>query len=376
MNQSTTETPRIDGHIIDVIRRTITEITVIRFHCPASLLASRLIGTYPRMFGPDNWAGYPSLKQLLTAYGKFFETYYPENSQTDLMVRIRSEVKAAQSKNSMTSLTLPNIVNSFFTDDKCRQLHKSCNLSDDLSNPSRLRQIILYRMYRLDREGKIFRARNYLACNPGLLTNEGIDPLYLQAVESPQGLVVKLIDRGSEEGRKMVRRLGNIELKSVWFPPAFYDKSLDINPEYSHILDDHPERLPGCLLEMVTRHPDYPPAMPSIGAEDEVLRRYRSYLIRQLMGAVELAKTKLRNGVVEPAPFWFKTSDKMCWLVPLELGIGNNPSVALVLDMSECNGEPIYRAHTVLTIEDAYRSARLVGEVRAQWLADYQKGLY
>ncbi len=93
------------------------------------------------------------------------------------------------------------------------------------------------------------------------------------------------------------------------------------------------------------------------------------------MGAVELVATKLRNGTVEAAPFWFMTTDRMCWLVPLELGIDGKASIALVLDLAELNGQKVYRAYTVLGLEDAYRSARLVDRVTAKWLADYGNGI-
>ncbi|MDE6556224.1 MAG: DUF3825 domain-containing protein [Duncaniella sp.] len=377
MTQHVHFSPIIDHRVLEILKHTLASIERKRGDCPASTLASVLQIKYPAKFKPDNWAGHSSFGEMLGTYGHFFEVYYQGDQKKNLMVRKAGKEAVCEVQTTVrpgSVLNIPDIVNTYFTDEICRKAVSRYDIPADLADPSRLRQILCYRLLRLEKEGKIIRPNKQFVCHTGLYTNDGVDPVYLLAVGKAGCLDVRTVERCEKDGRKMISILGNVEPQPVSFPRVHFDNTLEIVAEYGHILDDHPERLPNCLLEMVTRHPDYPVSSSVTDAVD-IVSKYRSYLLRQLMGAVELVATKLRNGTVEAAPFWFMTTDRMCWLVPLELGIDGKASIALVLDLAELNGQKVYRAYTVLGLEDAYRSARLVDRVTAKWLADYGNGI-
>ena len=105
--------------------------------------------------------------------------------------------------------------------------------------------------------------------------------------------------------------------------------------------------------------------------KEDIVRASRNFLRRLLIGCIQDTQTRLENRQDEAVQFWFRRDDRMCWLIPLRLGVTEEVNLALVLEPSQLNGVPVYRAHTVLALKEAFKCARLLGPVRAEEEARY-----
>lgn len=63
----------------------------------------------------------------------------------------------------------------------------------------------------------------------------------------------------------------------------------------------------------------------------------------------------------------------MCWLIPLRLGLTEKVNLTLIAEPTILNEVPVYRAHTILPLKEAFKCARLLGHVKAEWLKDAWK---
>lgn len=187
------------------------------------------------------------------------------------------------------------------------------------------------------------------------------------------GNPVKLfLRRSGREAREMIRLFGNKKPELVEFQLSQYNPELPIETEFGHILDERADRIPEEIIDMIRNSPSLPSDLKTTD-KATLVRNCRNFLRRLLAGCIEDARKRLANRNDEPVEFWYKTTDKMCWLIPLRLGITEDVNLALVLEPSILNDTSIYRAHTILNLKEAFKCARLLGPVRSEWLRDAWK---
>ena len=66
--------------------------------------------------------------------------------------------------------------------------------------------------------------------------------------------------------------------------------------------------------------------------------------------------------------YWYRETNKLCLIIPLNLGVENNDPIALILEECDDNYFKGYKAKTILELRDAYRGARLVQTQISDWL--------
>lgn len=357
------------GNDIDVIRRTILSITERSGKCPAATLASELKRLPNSRFKPENWGGYPSFKDMMQGYSKFFEVYYENDSKTNLCIRIKERDLVENHRSEDQLAKADKEIDYKEVADKIGEQYYALgdmNISVKFESPCILKTCALYRIYKLESEGKLIKKEGILVCHSGFYAN-GIEPIYIFAKKDQGELKVQLINRRSREGRNLVRLLGNIEPQDATFDIKPCPTNSRIEPEIGHILNDHIERLPDRLMDTVRNHPACSEELREL-PNACLVATYSGFFRRQLEGAIAIAAKKLANNTIVPVPFWYKRNNKISWLIPIELGLDDTPSIALVLGEEMFNNESVLRAYTVLDLKTAFKNARLLGPVTAPWL--------
>lgn len=121
-----------------------------------------------------------------------------------------------------------------------------------------------------------------------------------------------------------------------------YNPKYELIPDLDHIINDNEARFPSHML--------------SVG-QDEIRR--------QLIGAIDYTKKRVRNNYTLAVPQYF--NEKIQLLLPLFFTEGSpNPDLAIVV-YKVANGNS-YCARTCLTIKMAYNNARLIVKPQSNWL--------
>lgn len=178
------------------------------------------------------------------------------------------------------------------------------------------------------------------------------------------------INRYCVHGRDLMKSLSNQLPMAPSFEIEQFDCNRQIVPEFGHFLWDHPERIPNHLVRMARC------LLKEDGnsmTDAVVISSCKQFFMNLLTGCIETARQRLINGEDEPVPFWFRRTDKICWLIPVRTGITTTPDLALVLVPTVINDIESYHAVTVLTLKDAFKSARVVKRVTAEWLRNAWK---
>ena len=148
-----------------------------------------------------------------------------------------------------------------------------------------------------------------------------------------------------------------------------FNPDLGIVAEHGHIIKERYYRIPNNVFDMLRNSPELPEELKEKDNEVLAIKCY-NYLRRHLTGCIADTKERLINESDEAVRYWHKASNKMCWLIPLRFGIGEQVDLALVLDHQIINGKEIYQGCTILPVKEAFKAARVVGKVMADWLKD------
>lgn len=130
----------------------------------------------------------------------------------------------------------------------------------------------------------------------------------------------------------------------------FYDPDAPLHPDYTHILTQNRDRLPEELLRGVH------------GMEESTAMRI---LTMHLDQAIEVAKKRARWNYKTAIPHYFPTFKRLEFLLPLCLVKDDRVDVALSVQKMDTG----YLANTILKLDWAYKSARLVCRPDSDWLA-------
>jgi Domain of unknown function (DUF3825) len=154
---------------------------------------------------------------------------------------------------------------------------------------------------------------------------------------TPHGTLKRYIE---DKGYGFITRDGPAQYFSTT-AELLYDPDAPLHPDYTHILNENRDRLPRVLLGMVK---DLPPA------------RAESVLKMHLDHAIDLARKRARWNFKSAIPHYFPTFRRLDFLLPLCLLDNVTVDVALAVQRTETG----YLANTILSLDWAYKSARLV----------------
>ena len=119
-----------------------------------------------------------------------------------------------------------------------------------------------------------------------------------------------------------------------------FDTKLDLDVNYEHIIDHNNDRLPS------------------------ELKSNRRIALTSIKGAVDSIRYKVLRNYKVAIPHWY--DGKVQILLPLNLTDDTHADLALVVDKDKDGN--IYRAKTVLTMDQAYIDARLITRPDRDWL--------
>lgn len=132
-----------------------------------------------------------------------------------------------------------------------------------------------------------------------------------------------------------------------------FDPEAPLHPDYTHILTQNRDRLPLELLEQVK----------ALG-DSMIMRTLTMYLDE----AINVAKKRALWNYKTAIPHYFPSFKRLEFLLPLCLVKDDRVDVALSVQKTDTG----YQANTILPLDWAYKSARLVCRPDSDWLAPEQ----
>lgn len=253
-----------------------------------------------------------------------------------------------------------------------------------------LRNYLIYTVKRLVYKDKIKDKDKYAAFNTGLV-DKHYEPIYaLFEKNMPNnnqlwGFVdfcIKGVKGETSAGKILTRFFNPLPEKAEYFETlddVIYDEKCEIHPDYTHIIKDHPERLPtkGFLDRWM---PDFVFEDWRKMKQDQVIEyslklrkaiddSIESKIHTALKDAIEIARKRAGWNYRTAIPSYYPRTNSSSLLLPLSLleeSIENNKAdVALVIQKQESGN---YEGHTIIPLDWAYSNARLVTRPDSDWL--------
>lgn len=360
---------KLNGHQIDVLRRAIVFLNARDGRARLVRLSSYLQTLDENGFTSGYWCGYGRLRTMIEAYPEFFEIYGSDS--TDLSVRIADSrrLQGIRENRESVDMNFDRFVYKNIKPGFAEEIRREYNLADGLENHCVLCNYLIYMNYKAMAENKVLECGNIRMFHTGWFHNDTDDVYMLWGYDANNNVIVNFTRRSCKDARELIRLLDNRLPKLVEFPVLQFDTNLHIEPEYGHIIDEHADRIPEETIDMIRNSIDSKGNSENL-SKQEIVRLGRNFLRRLLDGCIMDARKRLSNRRDEAVLFWNKRTDKMCWLIPLRLGITERVNLTLVVEPSVLNGESTYWAHTILPLKEAFKCARLLGPVRAKWLRD------
>lgn len=261
---------------------------------------------------------------------------------------------------------------------------------------SRLQMYIRYTFFRVLQEDKIEVSADgtFAAFNTGLVNKRYEDIYFCMVANEPDkatkwrfiglstGTSGYLADRIAKELDKLPQLAKYIRSGSDLYLPS----DIQIKPNYGHILLDNLDRFPLEFLQCyLSRNAKAKPILDQIKTTTDtdalpalfdtlrdILKQDTiiwSRMRNELSLSLDLTLQKLSRNYRLAVPIYYPQRGTMSLLLPLYLSDYNKPSLALVVCKDDTNR---YCGYTVLTLEQAYSTARLIGNVDSSWLSGIQ----
>jgi cold shock CspA family protein len=262
--------------------------------------------------------------------------------------------------------------------------------------PEILQNYLIYTFYRLKLEGKVliedFNGEPVAAFNTGLVDSRYepifamFEPNHNKNARQYWKLSGFCIPAEDYLGKKLVRSFGQLPRSARYFDRTtelIYDvgeENSDIKWDMDHVILDNVERLPRPFIE------DHRPANFDLrsGSEVEQMEHYEKQayfkelaaalktdlptyrqIINRVKDAVTLASKRAKWNFKTAIPTWSPTNNTPSLLLPLALLTDQKADVALVVERTKAG---TYLGHTILTLADAYKNARLICQPLSDWL--------
>lgn len=158
---------------------------------------------------------------------------------------------------------------------------------------------------------------------------------------------------GEDAGKLLSRYFNPLPGPAKYFTHVselLYDPDAPLHPDYNHILTENRDRLPQELIRLIGQ-------MEPARAENTL----KMHIDR----AIELARKRARWNFKTAIPHYFPTLQRLDFLLPLCLLDDSTVDVALAVQRTETG----YIGSTILPLDWAYKSARLVCRPDSDWLA-------
>lgn len=254
-----------------------------------------------------------------------------------------------------------------------------------------LRNYLKFTFWRLVEENKICISEDdsFCAFNTGLVDNR-FDDIYMCFIPNNSGdLPWRFSGFASSHNRELKKRL-NRTFNPLPEQAQYVENIEDLlfrldrtyHIDYQHILVDNTSRLPLQFLEEELR--DDQEAMEILAdirsAQDENERKecfdqlstlidtdtrlYRR-LNSRLEDAVDLARRRIRWNFKTAIPSYYPRNNSMSLLLPLCLVNEQDADCALVMNLTPSGS---YQGQTILTMDLAYKHARLICRPDSEWL--------
>lgn len=361
----------LTGHQIDVIRRAILTLSEMGEQVPLVELAAYLLSQNKSGFHKNDWCGYKKFRPMIEGYPEFFEIFGEEKTNMAVRVVNHSKSKDTYRQSSRMDMNFDTFVRDNLTKEAVADYVNEFKLKDGLEDFCVFCNVLRYTYHKANTEGKVLALDDLRLVHTGWFY-ENVDPIFILWGYDPENNPWISLERRSTSGsRGLIRLFGDMVPELISFPRTEFNMEWNIETEFGHILDERGERIPDDIIDLLR---NYSTAInPRILSKNEVIEERKNFLRILLLGCIEDTRHRLRNRTEEAVQFWDRRRDKMCWLIPLRMGIDDRVNLALVLEPSELNNTPVYRAHTILGLKDAFKCARLLGPVRADWLKEAWK---
>jgi len=158
---------------------------------------------------------------------------------------------------------------------------------------------------------------------------------------------------GQDEGKLLSQYFNPLPTPPQYFTSTvelLYDPDAPLHPDYTHILSENRDRLPPDLLKLVAHLP---------------VQKAENTLKMHVDRAIDLARKRSRWNFKAAIPHYFPTLKRLDFLLPLCLLDDTTVDVALAVQRTETG----YLGNTLLPLDWAYKSARLVCRPDSDWLA-------
>ena len=260
-----------------------------------------------------------------------------------------------------------------------------------------LRNYLAYTFYRLSTQGGVLEDfdAGVAAFNTGLV-DKAYQPLYAcfspNDPEYPQRWRFEAFCKAGSRangswGKRLSETFDPLPPHAEYFARTsdlLFDADARIDVDGEHILLEHPERLPREFLEKELgssqnamnlineafdgeKKSDRNLAFSNLGlvVQEEHGGRLLRNLQHALNVAVEGALARARWDFHTAVPGYFATTNSLCMLLPLDLTADDRTDAVLVAQQVR---EGVYIGHTILTMEMAYKDARVVSRPGSDWL--------
>lgn len=257
-----------------------------------------------------------------------------------------------------------------------------------------LLQYLRYTYYRLDKEKKVMQKLDdkgngiFAAFNTGLVTRT-YDDIYACFEPSKDGYsspwrLRSFCIAGVDDGKVLLQHFQNPPEAARYYKShsdLIYDVDLQLYTDYSHIILEHPERLPLEFIRYECNNTTTSRLVDEINVADDALvkeRRYRELsdflknspplynrLRNRMKDAIDLAVKRTRWNYKTAVPMYHPARDSMSLMLPLCLLDDETADVALVVQRNTVGN---YQGQTILSLPMAYLDARQICRPDSDWL--------
>lgn len=272
---------KLNGHQIEVLRRAIIFLIARDGKARLVNLASYLLTLDENGFTSGYWCGYRKLRPMIEAYEELFEIYGTET--TDMSVRIVNSQGHVVNQDTKLPIDMnfDHFVYNYITPDFAEEIRREYNLGDGLENYCVFCNYVRYTFHKAVAEGKVLEKGHLRMFHTGWFHNN-TDDVYMLWGYDEDGIVQKyFIRRSGSDARDFIRFFGNKIPEMVDFPVLQFDRRLHIETEYGHITDDHADRIPEEIIDMLRHNPDLPGNNDNL-CKQEIVRFGRNFLRRLL----------------------------------------------------------------------------------------------
>lgn len=224
-----------------------------------------------------------------------------------------------------------------------------------------------YNFFKLKYENKILEDGDQLLWNIGLL-DKNFDVIWCIGEKTPSGKakIKKLFSSTSSCAAKSIIRFKGAPQPFDFSKDSLlpFNTNLNMKFNFSHILGERSFRIPVSLQRLLGV--DW--TCDNWSVKTDEIEKYSPFVRKIFIGSVQETIKKIDSNPQIPLKYWYKETNTLCWLIPVDLGVENEEPLALVMEQCGEGDQIYYLGRTILEQTEAYKGARLVQKVNSEWL--------